>query len=142
MSDTLAAPDHSVTATHDGFTIKFHPAFASVCECDSKGAKHKLYEQKKGKPFRLPDGEHPTFHVITVSAAGREDLVIEITDRSHTLAAISLKLYDKPQDKKKSKKERNAGQLSLSGTTITIENDAETCPPDCTEDPGPTPPRP
>ena len=112
------------TASHGGYEVTFHPAFASRCCIGGIDEPEvELYAQKK--THRLGKNEkHPTKHKIRLrgGAHGR-DLTFDIDDPHHHVHKITVELYPAG---------RGAGMTDKQPVEVmTVMNMAEVCPPNC-----------
>lgn len=136
------------TAKHDAYEVSFHPAFASRCAVRRNGRESDIYRQKANEPYVLDTkkGEtHPKKHEIRIRAADGREIVLTVDDPDHCIAQLQIKLYDEKRDLMRRPKLKGGGVRAMQegeggepggGTTITIDNDAQTCPPYCDNDPG------
>lgn len=129
MAQDKASADH-VTVTADAdYDVSFHPAFASRATVSRKddGSVKELYRQDRSKPVNTRGKGHPKRHVITLRGKGNNrDVTITVDDPNHSLHSLSFELYDQ------NRTPLQTGDWKAT-ETFTIENNAKTCPPDCTE---------
>lgn len=116
------------------YDVIFHPGFASACTIKNKNdaAPRELYRQGTAQSdvvdCRPAAGGHPKRHVIKLKGknGNGRDITITIDDPSHSLHRISLDLYQEGRDPR-------VDQPFETTDTFTVENEAKTCPPHCTE---------
>lgn len=120
--------DHKTVTIDSEYDVTFHPAFASSCVVERKGgAKKTLYEQEQDKPVDCSNG-HPTKHTIKLKGKGnKRDVTITIDDPNHSIAGLTLQLYDEARDP------AVVGDWEAT-ESFTVMNSAKTCPPHCTEE--------
>jgi hypothetical protein len=115
---------------HGKYDLSFHPAFASSCVLEGNdGETHTLYEQDRSTPVDCSKG-HPKTHVIRLTGknGSKRDITITIDDPNHDLAGLRLSLYDEARDP------MVAAKFQVT-ESLTVMNDALTCPPYCQKDP-------
>ena len=127
-------------AGNDEYEVIFHPAFASACTVKKNGhdTATELYRQgdTQADVVHCPEG-HPEEHVIRIRGKGNgRDITITVNDPSHTLHSISFDLYREARDRSVKPlaygtADSGSGEI---GETFTLENEAKTCPPYCTEE--------
>lgn len=116
------------TVELDGYQLSFYPGFASRCTLrDADGTERELYRQEK--PYRLPAGQtRPrTQHRLRLKGGARQqDVTLEIQDPGHRIARIVVELYDQNH-------QPGGGTGDPTSETLTVSQDAQTCPPSCDE---------
>ena len=120
--------DHIVKTDDNEYEITVHPAFASRCTVSGKdGEERELYKQKGA--HKLNGKAIPKKHTIKLKAknGGKRDITITLDDAAHSVARITVELYDDSHDPATALK---AGETD---TVFTVENSAILCPPICSE---------
>jgi hypothetical protein len=115
--------DHT-TVSSDNYEVSFHPAFASSCVVERVGgAAETLYQQDKSKPVDCRGKGHPKQHKIKLKGKNnKRDITITIDDPNHNIASLQIRLYHE---------DRVPGTSGEYSDVFTVENDANTCPPNC-----------
>jgi hypothetical protein len=119
--------DHK-TVSNDNYEVSFHPAFASSCVIEPVGGKAEtLYRQDRSKPVDCRKKGHPKQHKIKLKAKnGKRDITLTIDDPNHNIATLQIRLYHE---------DRVPGEEGEYSTIFTVENNANTCPPNCDDTP-------
>jgi hypothetical protein len=118
--------DHIVKNDDNEYEITFHPAFASRCTVSKGGRERELFKQQG--VHKLEGKALPKKHVIRLKSkkGGKRDITITLDDALHSVARITVELYDESHDP-------TARTLTAakSDTVFTVENHAKVCPPYC-----------
>lgn len=120
--------DHIVKTDDTEYEITFHPAFASRCTVKGKdGTERDLFRQSG--VHHLNGKAIPRKHTIRLKAknGGKRDITITLDDAAHSVAKITVELYDDSHDP------TTATTASETDTVFTVENNARVCPPICGE---------
>jgi hypothetical protein len=119
--------DHIVKSDDHEYELTFHPAFASRCTVSNGGEERELFKQKG--VHQLKGKKVPTKHTIRLKAKGKgkRDITITLDDAAHSVARITVELYDDSHDP------ATALQAGSTDTVFTVENHAKLCPPNCEE---------
>lgn len=118
--------DHIVKTDDNEYEITLHPAFASRCTVGPKnGQARELYKQQG--VHKLNGKEIPKKHVIKLKAknGGKRDITITLDDAAHSVAKITVELYEDSHDP------TTALKASNTDTVFSVENSAILCPPIC-----------
>ena len=119
--------DHIVKTDDNEFDVTVHPAFASRCAVSKGGTERELYRQQG--PHHLNGKAVPKKHTIRLKGknGSKQDVAITLDDPGHSVARITVELYDEPRDP-------TVGYSSNDADTVfTVENNAKICPPFCAE---------
>ena len=122
MSDN--AHEHQ-TITLDGYEVTLHPAFSSRCSIRTGDTpEREIYRQQE--KHVLPNGaSHPQRHVVRLKGgAHNRDLELVIKDPKHHVARIIVELHAEGH-------RPGTGTAEEPVETMTVDNFASTCPPDC-----------
>jgi hypothetical protein len=119
--------DHLAISSDPEFEVEVHPAFASECTVESKGEKRSVYKQDRNKPVDVRGKGHPKQHQIRLkSKNGKRDVTLMVKDPAHSIAKITVELYPEGYDPTAART-----QSADSDTTLSVMNEAFTCPPFC-----------
>ena len=115
--------DHKTVSTNN-YDVSFHPAFASSCVIEPVGGTAEtLYRQDRGKPVDCKAKGHPKQHKIKLKGKNnKRDITITIDDPNHNIASLQIRLY---------REDRVPGTDGEYSDVFTVENNANTCPPNC-----------
>lgn len=121
--------DHIVKTDDNEYEITFHPAFASRCTVAGKDGERELFKQSG--VHHLNGRELPKKHTIRLKSknGGKRDVTITLDDAAHSVARITVELYDESHDPTT----KTAAEPSSTDTVFTVENNALICPPICGE---------
>jgi len=119
--------DHIVKGDDNEYEITFHPAFASRCTVSKGGRERELFRQEG--VHHLNGKKIPKKHTIRLRAkqGGRRDITITLDDAAHSVARITVELYDESHDPTTALKTADTDMV------FTVENHAKLCPPNCEE---------
>lgn len=118
--------DHVIKTDDNEYEVTFHPAFASRCTVGPKnGNGRELFRQSE--TFKLNGKALPKQHTIRLKSknGGKRDISITLNDASHSVARITVELYEETHDP------TTALTASNTDTVFTVENHAKICPPNC-----------
>jgi hypothetical protein len=126
------SPSHRVErkkcGEHD-YEVGFYPGFAS--RIDVNGTE--VYQQKEGESFVLPNGASKPLssHAVEIKCSKGYNVVFHMEDPHHVVDQIVIKLKD-PEKMASAGGGVFANQAGAgNGDTVTIDNQAHTCPPNC-----------
>lgn len=119
--------DHIVKTDDNEYEITVHPAFASRCTIGPKGGEGRELYRQKGI-HQLNGKKVPKQHTIRLKGKnGKRDITITLDDAAHSVAKITVELYDESHDP------TTALKASPTDTVFSVENSAKICPPICAE---------
>jgi hypothetical protein len=119
--------DHIVKTDDNEYEITFHPAFASRCTIGPKdGEARELFKQSG--VHHLNGKSIPKQHTIRLKSkgGGKRDITIQVDDAAHSVARITVELYEDSHDPTVA-----TSSLNDTDTVFTVENSAILCPPIC-----------
>lgn len=122
------SPSHRVErkkcGQHD-YEVGFYPGFASSIKVNET----EVYKQ--GETFVLPSGMSKPLssHAVQIRCSKGYNVVLQLDDPHHVIDEIVVKLRD-PDEMAREGGGVFANQVG-GGDTVTIENKAQTCPPNC-----------
>lgn len=122
--------DHIVKTEDNEYEVTFHPAFASRCTVATKdGEAREIYRQSG--VYQLNGKQVPKEHTIRLKAknGGKRDITITLNDAGHSVAKITVELYEDSHDP------MTAMKASETDTVFAVENYAKLCPPNCGDEP-------
>jgi len=122
------SPSHRVErkkcGEHD-YEVGFYPGFASRIQVNDT----EMYKQ--GETFVLPSGSNKPLssHAVTINCSKGYEVVLHVDDPHHVVDQIVVKLREPAQSG------REGGGVFANqtgkGDTVTVDNQANTCPPNC-----------
>jgi hypothetical protein len=120
--------DHIVKSDDNEYEITLHPAFASRCTVGPKDGKQRELYRQEGV-HKLNGKAIPKKHVIKLKAknGGKRDITITLNDAAHSVARITVELYEDGHDP------TTALKAADTDTVFSVENNAILCPPICGE---------
>lgn len=106
------------------YQVIVHPAVIRRCTVQpAGGAEREVYRQAQTHRF-APGERHPQQHTIRLLGGPHQrDLTLTVDDPLHHVARITVELYPHPRDP--------MSPARAPVETLTVENDAQTCPPHC-----------
>ena len=120
--------DHIVQSDDNEYEVMVHPAWASRATIGPKGGKGRELYRQSGVHVLNGKGI-PAEHAIRLKAkdGSKREISIMLNDPSHTVARITVELYDAGHDPMKGTPNK--------GTPVVfeVENLAKLCPPNCNE---------